>query len=89
MCKTPPVSANIFSKEGAGHHQEHEVNLIFHTSCYPEINDAARETHPNVVNYQSLPIGASSRQIKLRTTFKRKFGTALPTLEFLSTACLQ
>lgn len=69
MCKNPRVSGNIFSQEGAGHHQEQEVNLTFHTSRYPEISDAARETHPNVVNHQSLPTGASSRWIKLRRTF--------------------
>lgn len=88
MCKSPHVSGNMFSQEGAEHHREHEVNLMFHPSCYPERNDAASETHPYAVNHQSLPTGASSRWIKGRL-FKRKFGTALPTLEFLSTICLQ
>lgn len=40
MCKAPHESGNMFSQEGAGHHQEHEVNLIFHPSHYPERNDA-------------------------------------------------
>lgn len=78
----------MFSQEGAGHHQEHKVNLMFHPSRYPERNDAASEAHPYVVSHQSPPTGASSRWIKGRF-FKRKFGTALPTLECLSTICLQ
>lgn len=88
MCKAPQVSGNTFSQEGAGHHEEHKDNLIFHPSHYPERNDAASGTHPFVANHQSLPTGASSRWIKGRL-FKRKLGAALPTLEFLSTICLQ
>lgn len=30
VCKAPHVSGNMFSQEGARHHQEHEVNLILH-----------------------------------------------------------
>lgn len=44
MCKAPHVSGNMFSQEGAGHHQEHKVNLISHPSHEPERNDAASET---------------------------------------------
>lgn len=88
VCKTPSVSGNTFSQEGVGHHQEHKVNLIFHPFHFPERNDAASEIHPYVVNHQSLPTGTSNRWITGRL-FKRKFGTALPTLEFPSTICLQ
>lgn len=64
VCKSPHVSGNMFSQEGAGHHQEHKVNLMFHPSCYPERNDAASETHPYVVSHQSPPTGASSNGLK-------------------------